>query len=75
MRKDVKHGNYFRRGRKKIEFEKEEEFFTAIARDQAKLERVRSLPGVSEMKMVKNRIFKVYVSKDKRDAAIDRFPL
>lgn len=66
-------GGYFWRGGQRIELEKEEEFFTAIAKDEAELQRVRSLPGVSEVKKVQNRVFKAQVSKDKRDAAMKRF--
>jgi subtilisin family serine protease len=65
-------GDYFWRGGKRIELEREEEFFTAIARDATELERVRSLPGVIDVRKVQNRIFKVQVSKDKRDDAMER---
>jgi subtilisin family serine protease len=73
MQKNTNFGNYFWRGGQRIELEKEEEFFTATVRDEAELERVRSLSGVSEVKPVQNRIFKVRISQDKRDKAMDRF--
>lgn len=73
MQKDENLGNYFWRGGQRIELEKEEEFFTVIVRDEAELERVRSLTGVSEVKLVQNRIFKVHVSQQERDVAMDRF--
>ena len=66
-------GNYFWRGGQRIELEKEKEFFTAIVKDEAELERVRSLPGVSEVKPVQNRIFKVHVLQDQRDAAMKHY--
>lgn len=73
MSETTNSGNYLWRGSQRIELEKEEEFFTAIVRDEAELERVRSLPGVIEVKPVQNRIFKVHVSRDQRDLAMDRF--
>jgi len=73
MSKKENLGNYFWRGGQRIEVEKEEEFFTAIVKDEAELERVRSLPGVSEVKPVQNRIFKVHVSRDQRDAAMKQY--
>lgn len=73
MSKNAKLGDYFWRSGQKVELEKEEEFFTAVAKDEAELERVRSLSGVSEVKPVQNRILRVRVSKDKRDAAMKRF--
>ena len=66
-------GNYFWRGGQRIELEKEGEFFTALASDESDLERVRLLPGVKEVKPVGNQVFKVHVSQDQRDAAMDRF--
>jgi subtilisin family serine protease len=66
-------GNYFWRGGQRIELEKEEEFFTAVASDESDLERVRLLPGVREVKLVGNQVFKVHVAQDQRDAAMDRF--
>jgi len=71
VKKDL--GGYFWRGGQRIELEKEEEFFTAIVKDEAELQRVRSLPGVSEVKKVQNRVFKAQVSKDQRDPAMKRF--
>lgn len=73
MAKNARLGKYFWRGGQRIDLEKEDEFFTAIVRDGAEEERVRSLPGVSEVKPVQNRIFRIHVSKDQRDAAMDRF--
>jgi subtilisin family serine protease len=72
MKQKSEPGNYFWRGGQKIELEKEEEFFTTIVKDEGELERVRSLPGVKEVKPVQNRVFKVNVSKDDRDLAMDR---
>ena len=66
-------GNYFWRGGQRIELEKEEEFFTAVVSDESDLERVRLLPGVREVKLVGNQVFKVHVAQDQRDAAMDRF--
>lgn len=66
-------GKYFWRGGKKIELEKEEEFFTAIVKDEDELKRVRLLPGVKEVKPVQNRVFKVNVSRKDRDQAMTRF--
>lgn len=66
-------GNYFWRNGKKIEVEREEEYFTALVRDGAELERLKSLQGVSDVKLVQNKIFKVHISKDQRDAAMERF--
>jgi len=66
-------GNYIWRGGQQIELEKEEEFFTAIVRDEKDLERVRSLPGVKEVQPVQNRIYKVQVARDQRDGAMERF--
>jgi hypothetical protein len=43
-------GNYFWRGGQRIEPEKEDEFFTAIVRDEGEKERVRTLSGVRKMK-------------------------
>ncbi len=40
MSADTKLGEYFWREGKQIKLEKEEEFFTAIVRDEAELERV-----------------------------------
>lgn len=56
MSDDKNLGSYFWRCGQKIELEKEEELFTAIANDEAELERVRSLSGVSDVKRVQNRI-------------------
>lgn len=73
MSKNANLGNYFWRGGKRIDLEREPEFFTAIVRNEDELERIRSLPGVSEVKPVQKRIFKVRISHDRRDAAMDRF--
>jgi subtilisin family serine protease len=73
MAADEKLGNYFWRGGQRIALEKEPEFFTAIVKDESELERVRSLPGVSEVKPVQNRIFKVHVAQNQRDEAMDRY--
>ena len=73
MYKDADFGEYFWRGGKKINVEKEEEFFTALVKDESELERMLSLSGVSEVKPVHNRIFKVQVSRDHRDAAMESF--
>lgn len=73
MKKEKKLGNHFWRSGKKIKLEKEEEFFTVIAKDESELKRARSLAGVKEVKPVQNRIFKVQVSKDKRDSAMEHF--
>lgn len=73
MSENVNLGNYFWRGGQRIELEKEEEFFTAFAKDESNLERVRLLPGVREVKPVGNQVFKVHVSQDQRDTAMARF--
>ena len=64
-------GNYFWRGRQRIELEKEEEFFTVIAKSEEQLEKVRQIPGVQDVKPVENRVFKVQVSPGLRDQAMD----
>ncbi len=65
-------GRYLWRGGRKIELEKEEEFFTIIVHDAEELERVSELGGVQEVKPVRNRIAKVRVDPEARDAAMDR---
>lgn len=66
-------GNYFWRGGQRIDLEKEEEYFTVVVRDESQLERVKSFPGVSYVKKIQNQIFKVQVSKDQRDKAMEKF--
>lgn len=63
-------GKYFWRGGKKIELEKEEEFFTAIIKDETELERIKTLSGVLEVKKVQNKIFKVKIAANRRDKAM-----
>lgn len=65
-------GNYFWRGRKKIAVEKEPEFFTAIVENEEKLKQVQSVPGVEDVYPVENRIYKVQVAPEQRDAAMER---
>ena len=72
MVKNSKSGSYLWRGGRKIELEKEEKVFTAIVKNADELNRVSSLDGVEEVKPVKNRIFKVYVAPEQRDAVMDR---
>ena len=72
MTKTSKSGSYLWRGGRKIELEKEEEVFTAIIEDEEQLNRVNSLDGVQEVRPVKNRIFKVHVAPEQRDAVMDR---
>ena len=55
-------GEYFWRGGKRIELERESEYFTALATSEDDLERIRALPGVDQVKRVQNRIFKVHVT-------------
>lgn len=73
MSENIDLGKYFWRSGQRIELEEEEEFFTAIAENESELEKVKSLPGIVHVKNVQNRIFKVQVSKDQRDKAMERF--
>ncbi len=52
MQKNKNFGNYFWRGGKKIELEREEEFFTTVIKDEAELESIKALSGVTEVKPV-----------------------
>jgi len=65
-------GDYFWRSGERIELAREPEFFTAIVADQAELDRLRALPGVTEVKPVQNRIYKVRTVGGQRDATMDR---
>lgn len=65
-------GRYFYRGGKKIDLEKEEEFFTCYLKDNQQLESIRALPGVKQVKPVQNKIFKIQVSASERDAVMHR---
>ncbi len=64
---------YFWRGGKRVALTHEEEVFTAIVNDETQLERLRSLPGVTEVKPVQNRVFKVRVVEKQRDEAMKYF--
>ena len=72
MAKKKDTGRYLWRGGRKIELEKEEEYFTAIVNDEEESERIVALGGVQEVRPVKNRIVKVRVDPEARDAAMDR---
>jgi subtilisin family serine protease len=61
---------FFWRGGERIELEKEKDVFTTIIKDEAELEQVQALPGVSEVKPVQDGIFKVQVDPDQRDATM-----
>ncbi len=65
-------GRYFFRGGKKIDLEKEEEFFTCYLKDKEQLESIRALPGVKQVKSVQNKIFKIQVSSSQRDTIMNR---
>lgn len=73
MTHDTELGTYFWRGGKRIELDKEEEFFTAILRDESELNRIRALPGVREVKPVQHGVFKVKVDAAQRDAAMQQW--
>ena len=64
-------GHFFWRGGRRIVVEKEDEVFTVLSNSESELEKVRALPGVKEIRPVQNRVFKVSVSKDKRDSTMD----
>ena len=63
---------YFWRGRTKIPLEREDEFFTAIVESEQELRKLQSLPGVKDVRPVENRIYKVQVAPNQRDAAMER---
>lgn len=59
------------RGGEKIEIEEEEEFFTVYLKDKKELEKVKHVSGIDDVKSVQPQIFKVHVSKEKRDEVMD----
>jgi subtilisin family serine protease len=71
MKNKKSSGDYFWRGGKRIELEKEDEFFTTIVKNEAELERIKALSGVTEVKPVQNRVFKVKIPADQRDTAME----
>jgi subtilisin family serine protease len=66
-------GSYLWRGGKRVELEREEEVFTAIVDNQAELDRIRSLPGVSTVEPVRSGVFKVQVDAKQRDSAMEHY--
>ncbi len=70
MAKKTESNSYVWRSGHKIELEREEEVFTAILKDEKALKQAQSIEGVQEIKPVKNRIFKIQVSPEQRDAAM-----
>ena len=72
MTNEKNSGSYFWRGGEQIELEKEDEFFTVRIEDDAELEKVQALPGVSQINPVQGGIFKVKVTPDQRDEAMSR---
>src|SRR5512146_3060895 len=64
------HGNYVWRGGKKIELKKVEDRFTIIPNSREQLEKVRSAPGVRDIKPVTNQVFKVETTVTERDSAM-----
>jgi subtilisin family serine protease len=66
-------GDYLWRGGERIPVEKEESVFTAVVHDEEELERVRSLPGVHEVRPLETRIVRVYVDEQLRDRAMEEF--
>ena len=69
MKEDI--GSYFWRNGEQIAVEREAEYITINVKDKAELDRVRALPGVAEAKLVQNRLYKVLVEKNQRDAVME----
>lgn len=65
-------GDYFWRAGQRIEVEHEDDVFTVAVDNEEELERVRALPGVTDVKPVQSRIYRIKVSKEERDKAMDR---
>jgi len=63
-------GAYVWRGGRKIELEKEPDRFTIIPSSADHLDRLRSAPGVRNIKEITNQVFKVETTPTDRDSAM-----
>ena len=68
--KPADHGSYVWRGGQKIQLEKEDDRFTVIPSSSEQLARLRSAPGVRDVKPVTNQVFKVETTMNERDGAM-----
>ncbi|MEL6133290.1 MAG: S8 family serine peptidase [Bacteroidota bacterium] len=64
--------DYLWRGGKKIQLEKEPSFFTVIITEDAQKEWVTHLPGFQEIKRVHQHTYKVQISEESLDKAMDQ---
>jgi subtilisin family serine protease len=63
-------GSYIWRGGEKIELEKQTDRFTVMPASPNQLERLRSAPGVRDIKPVTNQVFKVETTATENDAVM-----
>jgi subtilisin family serine protease len=64
-------GLYLWRGGQKIELEKETDRFTVMPSSPQQLAKLRTAPGVREIKPLTNEVFKVETTMTERDSAMD----
>ncbi|MBO36462.1 MAG: peptidase S8 [Anaerolineaceae bacterium] len=61
------------RGNKQIALEKESSVFTALAPTRTELQRLQSTEGVHTVSRISGNVFKAYVNRTQRDAAMSKF--
>ncbi|MBS59767.1 MAG: hypothetical protein CL606_00405 [Anaerolineaceae bacterium] len=61
------------RGNKQIALEKEPSVFTALAPTRTELQRLQSTEGVRTVSRISGHVFKAYVNRNQRDAAMSDF--
>jgi subtilisin family serine protease len=63
------------RNGQKIKVKKEDDYFTAYAKDEVDIEQIKSLPGVKEVEPIQNNILKVNVKPGQLDKAMEMYRL
>ncbi|MDP6771102.1 MAG: hypothetical protein QF704_10435, partial [Anaerolineales bacterium] len=61
------------RGNKQIALEKESSVFTALVPTRTELQRLQSTEGVHTVSRISGNVFKAYVNRTQRDAAMSKF--